>query len=196
MFTSTTDDAASRIARAVFAAKQRAATVPACKPFTLADAAAVIRAQLEIEFPAAKKTPRVNGRDELFDALAIACGCDLTSMTRNYAKMIATAKRDILEATPDCTPAEIARRGAAYRKRYKDAACTPMALANHWPEFGESFESRTRTAKADIYVEPPNWRQVLKIIGKSWDDTMVAGFLSQSWHELSPTVRQEILKGL
>ena len=195
MSTSTTDDAASRIARAVFTAKQRA-TVPGKPPFTLADAAAVIRAQLEIEFPAAKRTPRVNGRDELFDALAIACGCDLTSMTRNYAKMLATAKRDILEATPDLTPAEITRRGAAYRRKYKDAACTPTALANHWPEFGESFESRTRSAKSDIYVEPANWRQVLKIIGKAWDSDTVAALLAQPWKELSGTVRQEILKGL
>ncbi len=196
MSTSTIDDAASRIARAVFTAKQRAAAVPAGKPFTLADAAAVIRAQLEIEFPAAKRTPRVNGRDELFDALAIACGCDLTSMTRNYAKMLATAKRDILEATPDLTPAEITRRGAAYRRKYKDAACTPTALANHWPEFGESFESRTRSAKSDIYVEPANWRQVLKIIGKAWDSDTVAALLAQPWKDLSGTVRQEILKGL
>jgi hypothetical protein len=93
-----------------------------------------MRPAIEIEFPPLKRRGRVNGRDEIFDAIVVACGGDLKSLTPAYAAKVGTAKRDILGATPTCTPEEIQERVAIYRVKYRDAACTPMALANHWPE--------------------------------------------------------------
>jgi hypothetical protein len=75
------DDAAMRIARALVQAK---ADFPKVRPggvFTICDAAECIRKQLAVEFPEACKMPRVlvNGRDEVFDALAVASGVPASS---------------------------------------------------------------------------------------------------------------------
>lgn len=179
------DDAAMRIARAVAAGKQRFTEENPGAVFTLSKAADVIRAQLALEYPKPAKGGRVNGRDLIFDALALACRIDGSCITRAMARQIATAKRDILEASPSATPEDIAQRADAYRRKYRDAACTPMALANHWAEFGNGSEKRTLGARMDIYQEPPNgWRERIKahglpnmsaettavICGKPWED--------------------------
>jgi len=187
---------AGRIARAIVAAKARHEGERTGQPFTVGLAADVIATQLAIEYPAAAPANRRNaaGRDELFDAIAVACGVDLTCLTRQYSKQIAVAKRDILEATPTVTPEEVERRGEAYRKKYRDAACTPTALANHWPEFGTAPEARTRAAKNDIYIEPIDWKDRLRRISASWDRDIVEKMLNTRWVELSATIRQDILR--
>lgn len=198
----TKDDPATRIARRLIADKTDHSAARPGVPYTLGLAANCIRAQLAVEYPPpppkAKKPPRLNGdgRDVTFDALAEACGLDLTGLTRASAKQIATAKRDILEATPDVTAAEIHRRAAAYRAKYRDAACTPIALANHWPEFGTTSRL-TRGAKKDVYVEPTGWKTspVAQASMHASNETW-AIVVARGWFNLTVDVRAAILQGM
>lgn len=184
-----------RIARKLIAEKTAHATSKPGVPYTLGLAAACIRAQLAIEFPVAKKTAKVNGRDILFDAIVTGCGCDLTSMTRNFAKMVATAKRDILEATPDATPEEVQRRITAYKKKYSGAAITPMALANHWPEFGQPDDRKTRGF--DYTQEPPNWQARLRRTGMPrWSKDSIGLLCEKAWIEVRANYGREIWEAL
>lgn len=187
-----------RIARKLIADKTAHTTHKPGVPYTLGLAAECIRAQLAIEYPVAKKTAKVAGRDLLFDAIVLACGCDLTSMTRNFAKMVATAKRDILEATPDVTPEEVQRRVKAYKAKYQGAACTPMALANHWPEFGQPNGRGTRGSKTDIYTEPPaGWRIIaVKLYPDATKWVTPHNFGTMAWLEVNDTIRRGILAKL
>ena len=191
------DDSAMRIARALLAGRARYLEENPNGQFTLGKAADIIRAQLAIEFPKPKHGARVNGRDVIFDAIGVACDIDLTCLTRQMAKHIATAKRDILEASPSVTPEEIERRGDAYRAKYKDAACTPTALANHWAEFGRPTERRTRTAKTDVYQEPANWRDRLKRAGlPNMSADSIRILCEQTWAEIRTNYGREILSAI
>lgn len=195
--TATSKDPAVRVGRATFAAIMREREGNPAFRLTEVTLVECLRAPLAIEYPAAKKTGRNGkGRDELFDAIGTACGCDLTGLTREYAKQIATAKRDILEATPDVTPDEVARRALAYRKKYTNAACSPMALANHWPEFGNN-ERLTRGAKNDIYTEPQGWRAAaLRRFPDAKEWINPHDFSTKPWAEVSHSIRPDILKAL
>lgn len=103
------------------------------QPFTVREVGQIIDAADQAR---PDKRRRVNNRDPLFDAIATACGIDLAQpLTRGQAKTIATAKRDILEVSPDVTPDEIARRAREYVAAYRGVRCTPMGIAAHWAEF-------------------------------------------------------------
>lgn len=157
---------------------------------TAEEVEAVIDTQFAIHFPQPKKSPRVNGRDLLFDAIAIACEVDLASLTRNYAKQIATAKRDILEATPDCTPLEIETRGKAYRAKYSGAALTPMALASRWPELGTNGKKAPR--KGDVYSEPEGWRE--RILKLNFDRDLLLAESKLPWLDVRLTLREILVR--
>ncbi len=71
-------------------------------------------------------------RDELFDALAVACGCDPRQMTKPDLTACGVAKAHIKTVCPDLTIAELNRRAANYVSHYQSAALTPLALCRHW----------------------------------------------------------------
>lgn len=166
--------------------------------YTEAQALAVMEAQLRLEIPPSskhyrpKRTPRVNGRDPIFDAIATAAGIDLSCITRAHGGRIATAKRDILEASPNVTPAEIAATAAAYRRAYRDAPCTPTAIASHWAEFAKARRSANGSAPVSLYTEPTGWRETLRKLypTASSIDEKCAG----TWLELATYLRQEIVE--
>lgn len=191
-----TDDAAIRIARAVIEyGKRERADRPDWK-FTVAEMAAAIRPELAILFPKAAGTRKVGGRDTLFDAIAEVCGVDLAGLTREYAKKIATAKRDILEASPDLSPDEIRTRAEAWRKKYPTCALTPQALSNHWPSLG-SAGKLTRGAKRDVYIEPDAWKEsegaraAMNASPETWEIIVARG-----WFDLAVDIRATILRAL
>lgn len=82
-------------------------------------------------------------RDEIFDAIAIATGIELTEINQINGSMIAKAKQQILQSTPTVTPDEIRNRAIAYRTKWPNAALTPTALAKHWPTLGTQNGSGT-----------------------------------------------------
>jgi hypothetical protein len=103
-------------------------------PFTVRQMAAIIDAAYDALPLVGKTRRRLGGRDLIFDAIAEACGLS-GELTRGAAHTIATAKRDILEATPDVTPDEIHRRARALRAKHPGAPFGPMGLAKHWSAF-------------------------------------------------------------
>lgn len=183
-------DVPERITRAIVAAKERFHAENPDRPngFTLRRAIEAARAQWRLERPA-----KVNGRDVIFDAIVTACGGDLASLTPSYSAQVAKAKKEIVGATPDVTADEIIRRTARYRAAYRDAACTPLALAKHWPEFPLPRKA------VDLYKEPgPAWRGVLRAIGheNNWDEQTVNDYANGQWHHVPSNLREQVYKRL
>jgi hypothetical protein len=180
-------DIPERITRAIVAAKERYAAEHPNQPhgFTLGKAIDAARAQWRLERPG-----KVNGRDTIFDAIVEACGGDINGLTRPYSAQVAMAKRDIIEASPTVTRDEILRRAVRYRAKYKDAPCTPLALAKHWPEFP------LPKTRASVYAEPVGWNAALTTLAErsKWDRGTTQLMLSAKWSDLTITVREEIMK--
>ena len=90
-------------------------------------------------------------KDELFEAVAEACGIDwgkLTSSGRGPLNKAVKELRDI-----GVTADDVGGRAAAYKKQYPDAALTPMALTKHWA----ALAPVTKTYKESIWetYDPP-----------------------------------------
>lgn len=84
---------------------------------------------------------RPRERDPLWDAL-IECWCiseaELTDVERGRLNKAAKSLRDVR-----ADPSEIPRRRARYRRRYPDAADTPMAVAGRWSELRQDENGST-----------------------------------------------------
>jgi hypothetical protein len=77
------------------------------------------------------RTPRgVRKRDELFEALAAACGIDTRQLTRSARGPLNRALKDLRDV--GATPPDVAARAELYRRQFKGVALTPTALAKHW----------------------------------------------------------------
>lgn len=88
--------------------------------------------------PPASEAKKPRPRNELSDALAIACGSDPLQMTSSAARTCAVKAAEIRKASPDVTPDEMKRRAQCYLSKYRDASLTPPALCAHWAEFGSN----------------------------------------------------------
>ena len=178
-----TPDAAERIYAATYSAKLTAAAAGVA--FLPADAIAAIRAQLEIEHP---KRKLVAGRNLMFDALAEGCGY-VGAVTKIAGGQVAKALKDIAEVDPDLTPDELRRIAIAVRRKYDNAG--PIGVAAHFHEFSHAGK-KTETAKRDLYIEVPGWREKLQRMFPAAQDlgSLVAG----KWADLSITLRQELIK--
>jgi hypothetical protein len=74
-------------------------------------------------------------RAVIFRALAEFQGAVPGQMTRDEARRIGVATSAILNASPNVTPEEVARRGENYRRRYPHVETpTAMALQSRWSE--------------------------------------------------------------
>jgi hypothetical protein len=69
-------------------------------------------------------------RDELFEAVAQACGIDWTNITPSGRGPLNKAVKELRDI--GVTPDQVGGRAAAYRRTYPDAPLTPMALTKHW----------------------------------------------------------------
>ncbi len=50
-------------------------------------------------------------------------------------------------------PSDIRERKAVYERKYPDAACTPSALAKHWPYLGGTVgDDSERQRNADLFA--------------------------------------------
>lgn len=89
--------------------------------------------QKEVEVEEELKTLRTPSaprkRNELFDAVMIACGI-ADPPTTSMGKSIATATAELKAVA--ATPAQVALKAKAYQRRYPRSTLTPMALAKHW----------------------------------------------------------------
>lgn len=72
----------------------------------------------------------VRERDELFDAMAKACGIDVASLTTSGRAPLNAALKQLRQV--DATPGQVTLRARRYRERFREAPLTPTALAKHW----------------------------------------------------------------
>lgn len=77
-----------------------------------------------------KRAPAARQRNPLFDATAVACGMDLSGMTRREARACGVAVAEL--AVAGATPEEVERRAANYPLLFPQTRLTPNALASHW----------------------------------------------------------------
>lgn len=82
----------------------------------------------ELSGGAAKEKPR----NELADHLAKACGSDISRMTEGEWKRVGVALAGIKKAEPNLTKEMIDAHVAGYRRVFRDAVLTPLALMNNW----------------------------------------------------------------
>lgn len=134
-------------------------------------------------------------RNPLFDALALATGTkDLAKLTRAGAKAIGVALADIREVSADVSPAEIERVIDAYKRTHPTWPCTAPAIAKNWAEFAASTSS-PRSARRDVYVEPPAWRDAAnRIFPNARDFVQPVDFSTVAWLDIPFTLRADILK--
>jgi len=75
--------------------------------------------------------PPPRERNPLFDALCLVEGIPLGEVGKAGGR-IGKSLSEILAASPDVSPEEIARRGRNYQTHFSGAALTAAALAKHW----------------------------------------------------------------
>ncbi len=91
---------------------------------------------------AAKERPR----NELADHLAKACGSDVTRMTEGEWKRVGIALAGIKKVEPNLTKEMIDAHVAGYRRVFRDAVLTPMAMMNHWGATAPTARPDTKSA--------------------------------------------------
>ena len=85
----------------------------------------------------------------LFDAITTALSIDQYAMTGSARGEVNGCIKQLKEA--GAKPEDIPGRVGVYRRKYPNAACTPSALAKHWPSLGLMVPSRRRPS---VVVEP------------------------------------------
>ena len=133
-------------------------------------------------------------RDGLFDALAQACGNDPLQMTASAARVCAVKMNEIKRAMPTVTAAEIQKRAAAYRKKYRDAALTPAALCAHWGNLGDSGHDNGPKSPG-LYQEPAfDWQTAIREKWPLTDYPARQRWEEGSWSDVPLDRRAEILR--
>jgi hypothetical protein len=152
---------------------------------------AIAAAQFKAEQSVCKKPRVVNGRNPLFDALALACGVQAAGMTRAAARACAVALADVLAVYPATTEADIKHRVSRYREKHPSWPVTPPAVAKHWGSLCEG--DPTRTAKHDIYQEPRDW---LKACVALYGEDVGGQIHAKGWIDVRVNYGPEILRWL
>lgn len=79
-------------------------------------------------------SPNGNGTDhkERFQALADACGLDVSQLTKNERGKLNAAEKQLREIHVD--PEAISLAAKVWRRKFPDAELTPQAIANNWAQ--------------------------------------------------------------
>lgn len=137
-----------------------------------------------------KPAPVPRKRNELLDALVRLCGGDPENTTKSEFRTAATALSDIKGACPDLTVTELEARVECYKRKNKDWALTPPALAKWWSHLSPLGGAKTISESLNIYAEPAGWRSLLQRMYDLSDE----GIRDKEWLDLGPDTRREILK--
>lgn len=84
----------------------------------------------------------IEPHSEVIQQLAIAQGIEMSRITLREKDKLAKAAKMILDAEPGATGAQVAGAGLAYRKKYKEAPMTALAIAGHWSELAPARRSQ------------------------------------------------------
>jgi DNA-binding transcriptional ArsR family regulator len=93
-------------------------------------------------------------KDELFEAVAAACGIDWTNLTPSGRGPLNRAVKELRDI--GVTPDQVGGRAAAYKKQYPDAALTPMALTKHWASLAPA-KTASRKSIWETYDPPESY---------------------------------------
>jgi hypothetical protein len=93
-------------------------------------------------------------KDELFEAVAVACGIDWTTITASGRGPLNRAVKELKEI--GVTADQVGGRAAAYKKQYPDAALTPMALTKHWASLAPA-KTAARKSIWETYDPPESY---------------------------------------
>lgn len=94
-------------------------------------------------------------RRPVFEAVCAVTSNNWRELSTKDARRVNTAVADILQGSPDATPAEVHLRATTFRTRYKGATLTDMALAKHWASLGvEAVSSAPKCSVAECEIIP------------------------------------------
>lgn len=105
------------------------------------------------EEPLAATPPKTAKKDELFEAVAQACGIDWTNLTASGRGPLNKAVKELRDI--GVTPDQVGGRAAAYKKTYPDAPLTPMALTKHWASLVPARQVKANIRPACQYCDQP-----------------------------------------
>lgn len=164
--------------------------------FWMTHAAELIEHELKCIAPA--EHPRFSKKEiqtELFNALAVACGRNPLEMTKPEQRVCAIALAEIRAASHGVEPDEIKCRVRVYKNIHRDWPVTPKAIALHWSSLGSG--DRTLSAKRDIYIEPPNWREAAKkLYPAALEWISPTDFDTVPWAEIRVILGPDILRAM
>lgn len=173
------DTLGQRAAAALKAAKVKATNEG--RTLSWSEVASIIDACMPVQQASPEAPPEAQKRtrkelDAIFDALAAVQPGNPAQMTKHAKSQIAEARKQIMEASPNVSPEEIAKRAALYRRRWPTWHLSALALCKHWAELGPA--NPTAEAKRDIYQEPRwDWKAAAeKLVGSfpeawsNWSD--------------------------
>jgi len=105
--------------------------------------------------PLAATPPKESAKkkDELFEAVAEACGIDWANITTSGRGQLNKATKELRDI--GVTPDQVGGRAAAYRKTYPDAPLTPSALAKHWAALTPVGTAKRSSRPACEYCDQP-----------------------------------------
>jgi hypothetical protein len=98
--------------------------------------------------PQKKTAPK---KDELFEALAVACNIDWQQLTKTGRGQLNAATKELRDI--GVTPDQVGAKADAYKKAYPDAALTPSALVKHWAGLAVNVKQK-RPSIWDTYERP------------------------------------------
>jgi hypothetical protein len=101
-----------------------------------------------------------SSRNPLFDALAEVCGMDTSCTTTGEWKKVGVAIAAMRKAQPNVTAKDIEAHAVNYRKLFKDAVLTPLALSNHWGATASKSSLRGLSSQSGVHT--PNDLQILR----------------------------------
>jgi biotin operon repressor len=91
-------------------------------------------------------------KDNLFEAVAKACGINLTSLTRSSRGQLNKAVKELREV--GATEQDVQAKAKAYKTQYPNAALTPTALVKHWSSFADIEKKQQRPSVWQTYERP------------------------------------------
>ena len=99
---------------------------------------------------------REKERDKVWDAIMEACGVNTATLNSNERGRYNKAVKLLKES--NATAHEIHTRVAVYRRKFKGASVTPVAIANHWSELDPAT-----VPVEDVLAAPKGWSAIKEV---------------------------------
>lgn len=151
---------------------------------------------LAASFDEATKAAKVKApkpRDELFDALAMACGVNPAEITRAIGSSIGIALADIKSVSPGLTPDDLRRRADLFKRKHRDWSLTPFSLAKYWGELGPA-NGQTFAARQEL--PPTGWEDAFKAVQEAAGNGDGAYQISRGWDSLAKNQKDAVRRHL